>query len=266
MLTRATLSELFESPVGRCVAGESYLYFCADPELFGFLLWGRPSGEEITLLRHALEVELKESIQPHRSLVDASRVEMADEAAFEVLQRYVAENRARLSHQVTRLALVRPGGMTGAVIAGFYQVLDPPYPVEIFDRIDNAIAWLDADATLAAELARLHAEVSETPFTVGVLRTVLAKQLQKATIESAARAMGLSKRTLQRRLGEVGTSFQDELSLVRIREAQRLLLTTNAPITSVALDVGVGSVNHFSTLFKKLCGEPPSEWRARRKS
>ena len=32
--------------------------------------------------------------------------------------------------KVRRLALVRPTGLAGAVTAGFYEVLDAPYPVE----------------------------------------------------------------------------------------------------------------------------------------
>ena len=86
-----------------------------------------------------------------------------------------------------------------------------------------------------------------------------------ASIEEAAKKVGVSRRTLQRRLQDAGTSFQEELSRARVREAERLLLTSDAPITQIAIDVGIGSLQHFSTLFRRINGDSPSEWRTKRR-
>ena len=42
-----------------------------------------------------------------------------------------------------------------------------------------------------------------------------------------------------------------------------LLLESDAKLTSVAVEVGCASLQHFSSLFRKLTGESPSAWRAR---
>src|SRR5262245_19744503 len=105
-LERATvLEDFFEAPVGRYLAGPTYLYFCAHPELFGIVLWGRPSSEDMRTLTEGLVVELREHVVPHRSLVDASRVESAEAGAFFVLNQYVRKYHTELRRAVTRLAL-----------------------------------------------------------------------------------------------------------------------------------------------------------------
>lgn len=260
------LRELLDAPLGRYLVGPSSLYFCAHRELFGFMLWGRPSGDDMEALTHALAVELGDAIAPHRSFIDASRLEIADAAAFEVLQRYVQKNRERLREVVTKLALVRPNGIAGAVVSGFYRVLDPPYPFEVFATAEEAIAWLGppANVALVAELEAHYTEATGVARIVDVLRAVLEKALD-ASIEEAAKKVGVSRRTLQRRLHEAGTSFQEELSRARVREAERLLLTSDAPITQIAIDVGIGSLQHFSTLFRRINGDSPSEWRTKRR-
>jgi AraC-like DNA-binding protein len=110
-------------------------------------------------------------------------------------------------------------------------------------------------------LAQIYQAVSSTPAQVGELRAVLEAQLDGIGVKEAARALGLSDRTLQRRLREAGTSFQDELNGARIRAAQRLLLDSDMPITQIALEVGCASPQHFSTLFRRLAGASPSAWR-----
>nr|WP_286202601.1 helix-turn-helix transcriptional regulator [Comamonas sp. JC664] len=75
--------------------------------------------------------------------------------------------------------------------------------------------------------------------------------------------MGMSERTLQRRLKEADTSFQSELNAVQVRMAQTLLRESDMKLTAVAVEVGCASLQHFSSLFRKLVGESPSGWRDR---
>ena len=76
----------------------------------------------------------------------------------------------------------------------------------------------------------------------------------------------MSERTLQRRLRDADTSYQDQLNQARIRAAQKLLLDTDTPITTIALEVGCSSPQHFSALFRRLVGETPSDYRLSRRS
>jgi AraC-like DNA-binding protein len=51
----------------------------------------------------------------------------------------------------------------------------------------------------------------------------------------------------------------------RIGYAQHLLLSTDQPLSQVAICCGMADQAHFSRLFRKLTGETPSRWRRARK-
>ncbi len=57
-------------------------------------------------------------------------------------------------------------------------------------------------------------------------------------------------------------SLTDYLLLQRIEYSKELLSTTNLPVKSVALSVGMMDVSYFSRVFKKLTGETCLEYRA----
>ena len=257
-------------PLGRYLAGPSFVHFCARPQLWGVLLWGAPDEEDTLALARSLALELAPPAVPHVSVVDARFVERADTTAFASLERYVRERSADLSRQVLRLAILRPSGMAGAVVSGFYDVTPQPYPVEVFEEPRAAQLWLD-DATaglgdLEGLLADLHARVRLVPTLVRALRQLLDEHLpHPPPIRTAAQALGVSDRTLQRRLAETRTTFQDEVAASRIRAAKRLLAHTDASLTTIALDVGYASLQHFGSSFRKIVGQSPSSWRQDRR-
>ncbi len=267
----ATVKQLSESPVGRYVTGDGYLHFCAAPELWGVLLWGRPNLEVALALGRSLVVELDRPAVPHASIVDTSCLEGADVGAFKALDGYVRANFEQLQAQVLRLALVRPSGMEGALVAGFFEVMPRPYPVQIFEDRDKALQWalegLQLDPQeFAGSINQLHEIGLSKPPIVRELEGYLESNLAVANVADASHALGLSERTLQRRLSEAGTTFVDALSSTRMRVAQRLMLDSEAPLTRIALDVGCASLQHFSALFRKKVGQAPSAWRAKHKA
>ena len=95
------------------------------------------------------------------------------------------------------------------------------------------------------------------------LRELLDARPGRVTLQEAARALGQSPRTLQRRLRDDGTTFQLEHSGAQVRVAQRLLIDSDAKLESVASEVGCASLQNFSALFRRATGEAPSAWRAR---
>ena len=270
---RATLDELGKSPTGRYVAGEKFVHFCESARLWGVILWDRPEESDALELGRSLVLELAPPALPHASIVDASRLGGTDPRAFGALERYLDAYQEPLSRQVVCLALVRPSGIHGAVVAGIFEVVRRPYPVAVFDRTEQALSWIDGQASLgidvseiADELERLYVEVAGTPPYLGKLRALLEQNLRDLGIAEAAKSLGVSERTLQRRLAEAGTSFLDELGAARVRAAQTLLLESDAPLTVIALDVGCASLQHFSALFKSRTGESPRAWRDKHKA
>jgi AraC-like DNA-binding protein len=261
ILSPDTLDGFARAPVGRYFAGATFAHFCATPVLWGVVLWGRPQSDDMAALVRSLELELADTAEMHLSIVDARRLDGVDVTAFSMLDSYVRGNQDALSRKVARLALLRPDGMTGAVVAGFFDVLPRPYPVELFASPEEAAPWLELELDALNVLGSVYAAASGAPPVVTAIRTVLDQQLTNINIATAARAMGMSERTLQRRLRGADTSFLDELNRARIRAAQKLLLDSDEPVTTIALEVGCATPQHFSTLFRKLTGMTPSGWR-----
>lgn len=256
----ADLADFVAAPVGRCFAGATWLYFYPHEGLCGFVVWGRPSREDLERLVSVLAVEI--GAPPHVSLVDARRVESADPRGFAVLERYVREHHEALGRAVERLALVRPDGLVGAITSGFFGVTPPPYPVAVFEDRESAVAWLgvrEPEAVLAS-LAEEEARAAGTPL-LRDLRALLESRLDRVTLASAAKALGLSERSLQRKLGELGTTFVAELNQARVRVAKQLLRDSDAKLTQIAHDVGCASLASFSALFRRATGRTPSAWR-----
>jgi AraC-like DNA-binding protein len=260
------LDDYLRDPIGSYLTGENFLHWYATPELCGFTVWGRPGEPQIHRLTQVLDVELAPAL-PHLSLVDASRLEAPDSNGLSVLVKYMMPRIAGFSQTVKRQALVRPEGMAGAVVGGFYSLVSSGYPTRAFADPQEALAWLgrpEAESrALLNELNELVTQLMGQSPLLGELHRVLRTRLVEAHLADVARELGMSERTLQRRLRESGTSFQAELNTVQVRTAQSLLLESDAKLTSVAVEVGCASLQHFSSLFRKMTGESPSAWRAR---
>ena len=59
----------------------------------------------------------------------------------------------------------------------------------------------------------------------------------------------------------VGMNMREYINLYRVNESKRLLRIPENSIGFVAMEVGFGNLSYFSTIFKKICGETPAEWR-----
>lgn len=62
-----------------------------------------------------------------------------------------------------------------------------------------------------------------------------------------------------------GMSIREYLTKLRIDDAKSMLVNSNLNITEIALAVGFGDSNYFSSLFKKITGASPSEYRRSQK-
>ena len=261
MQPAADVDQYRHAPAGSYVVLPRGLVFCARPSLWGFSLWGKPTEADLRRIIPLLAIEL--TAAPHASLVDVRRLEAGDPRAFAVLTKYLRANFDTFRACVTRLALVRPPGLLGATVAGFYQVAGAPYPVRVFDDLASAGSWLRSPE-VAAELDQAVETASGMSPVLLLLRRWLDAHLADASLAKAARAVSRAPRSLQRDLGDGGTTFQAELDAARVRLAKRLLVETDSSLTEIAYDVGCASPQHFSTLFRRVVGAPPSAWRARR--
>lgn len=124
------------------------------------------------------------------------------------------------------------------------------------------------DPALAALLEqhadRLLARLPQQPVIVEQVRKALARTLRESgpDIERISEQLCCSSRTLQRRLREAGTSFRDELNLVRYELAQSYLKDPRLQIVDIALLLGYSEHSAFTRAFKEWSGKSPQEIRA----
>jgi AraC-like DNA-binding protein len=103
-------------------------------------------------------------------------------------------------------------------------------------------------------------------------RTAWAAQVQRAIAErlahdgarlnEVAQALGLSARTLQRRLAEAGTPFQGLLDATRRELAQHYLRDETLSLTEVAFLLGYAEQSSFNHACRGWFGESPGRVRA----
>ena len=262
-----TLEAYLSQPVGRYTWGSTFAIWWSSASLNGIMFWGRPEEEHVRRITAALEAEFRPDVEPHASLIDVRRVSAVDLGAFTALMQYVQSRRELLARVVRRQALLRPDGLAGAAVAGFYAVLAPSYPVEVFTDPIVALRWLgvDEESEILGELEEIHATATGGSAFVTAIRAHLDQAPGALTLKNIARAFRLSPRNLQRKLSEVHTTFQHEQHAARLRLAKTLLLETNYEVKRIAIEVGCASLQNFSALFHKSTGESPSEWRSNRR-
>jgi AraC-like DNA-binding protein len=83
------------------------------------------------------------------------------------------------------------------------------------------------------------------------------------SIESAARSLGTSVRTLQRELNREGTDFRTMANAMRTRRAIELLGQTNGSVTNISMVLGYSAPAHFARAFHKATGLSPKSFRQR---
>ncbi|MBC3916733.1 AraC family transcriptional regulator ligand-binding domain-containing protein [Undibacterium sp. CY18W] len=95
------------------------------------------------------------------------------------------------------------------------------------------------------------------------VRAVLLEGLPAGeySIESVARHLAVSKRTLQRQLNEESTSFMDILNTTRQQLAQHYLSSPSVSQGEIAYLLGFQEVNSFIRAFKDWTGNTPSAYR-----
>ena len=81
------------------------------------------------------------------------------------------------------------------------------------------------------------------------------------TLDETARALGLSTRTLKRRLADEGTDFTTLLDEQRRHRALMLLRSADVSVESVAEQVGYSDVANFTRAFRRWSGTTPTAYR-----
>lgn len=94
-----------------------------------------------------------------------------------------------------------------------------------------------------------------------VVRTLVATGRWSA--DEVAATFGMSRRTLARRLKEVGSNFRHLVEGALFDVSRQLLESTTLPVLEIAIRVGFADPASFARAFKRWSGVTPREWRSR---
>ncbi|MEL3891225.1 AraC family transcriptional regulator [Ferrovibrio sp. MS7] len=97
-------------------------------------------------------------------------------------------------------------------------------------------------------IERLYALFDDDPF-------------RQWSLGEAGRALGLSSRSLQRRLAEAGAGYAGIQRDARVKRAARAMLAGPATLAEIGYAAGFADQAHFTREFRRVTGMRPAEWR-----
>lgn len=111
------------------------------------------------------------------------------------------------------------------------------------------------DRSLEEQLSRSFPEM---------VKRILKRSLAggRLDIQAVASALGMSVRTLQRRLTDEGTTFKQILAQARHEQAREYLADPKLDIKEVAFLIGYEDQNSFYRAFRLWEGDTPANWRS----
>lgn len=164
--------------------------------------------------------------------------------AFEV-------GRHQLQSLQDRLACRVNGQSTSNAIAFSAELLD--CPLQTRDRMLFAI--------LTRGLADIRA-ASKAGFVQQVEAYVRqALPTHECSVDRCAETLGMSARTLQKRLMRIGCKFVDIVQSERIKLAKHALLWTDSTLDEIAFRLGYSEQSNFGRAFKRATGHTPQSFR-----
>jgi AraC-like DNA-binding protein len=137
----------------------------------------------------------------------------------------------------------------------------------VFARADAERPFLTANDAVwklfEPELRRRLAELDDSAGIEERVRAALLEALPggQASMDAVAARLGLSRRTLQRRLGEQATSFQAIVRRTREGLARHYLTRTRLPHSEISFLLGYDDPNSFFRAFHGWTGQTPEAAR-----
>ena len=216
------------------------------------------------------EIEIAEAHKLRSRRADPRRV-----FAFEWLLRLIHGVSCWLVGRAIPLERVRfpyprpPHAADYALVYTEHSSFDAPTLVATLDAalLDLPVQRSEADvaAFLAGAPGKITMVYRRDREMVPRVREILARSLA-IDLAAVARELGLSERTLHRRLRGEGSSFRAVKEALRRSLALAQLEQTRKPIADIAAELGYSEPSAFFRAFQAWTGEAPSEHRRRHRA
>lgn len=117
--------------------------------------------------------------------------------------------------------------------------------------------------SLLANQIVLQEDETEPPLVRRARAYIVGHQADPIDLENVAHAMHVSTFYFCKMFKKgTGLTFTEYLGRVRIEKANTLLLNPHLRISEIAYDVGFQSLTHFNRVFRQICGQSPTAFRA----
>jgi len=265
MRAAESIEAYLRAPVGRWVAAGTSVMWCHSPTLCGSVGWGNPVEADTRAVLRAFDAFTR--LAPEIDvLLDGSAIERIEPASVLSLIAWTRANFEDIQRRVRRRVGVIPDGLHGLAMAGIGPALGGPGPVELVRSARDGFRLLlpEGGDGLCDEVEAIVEHVRQTP------AVVLARRAQQVAprgglgLAQAARARGVSTRSLQRSLADCSSSFRAEQREVRFRVADELLAGDDK-IAAIAARLGLTEPG-LALLVRAHTGMTPAEYRRRRKA
>lgn len=160
----------------------------------------------------------------------------------------------------------------------FWSLHAKPKPSSVFVGRNFAVpkigklAWRNRNKTKAAialdlirEFTAAGAGMTKNRSDISV--QIVRRQIQKLNpsacveLETVARTLDTSPRSLQRKLAEQGVSFSELVGALKQRRAMQLLKGSDLAVADVAHKLGYQDTSNFCRAFTRWTGLSPHQWR-----
>ncbi len=132
------------------------------------------------------------------------------------------------------------------------------------DRVELMSMWLKGNCTsegISAEARGKTAESLVLSPLEKVREALRSLETDDFQIETVARRLGMSVRSLQRQLSVSEKSYREVADDFRLERAKELLSRPSLSFTEIALRLGYGQASSFNRAVKRWTGQTPSELR-----
>lgn len=258
------LRQILHSPIGPWAHEAGVVFWWPSPEVRLLALLDPLDERSAEALGAVLVAQLGPGLPRHASYVDVRGLGALNPAPFARFLEVVQRHRAALDDRIRRSALVHAGGLPAAASAGYRVVAGVGFDGALFDDPRAALSWLGvADPTPLIDGLQARVEVLRGVSDLrGDLVALLEVRQGAVDLEGAARSLGLSARTLQRRLRDAATSWKEELEAWRLQRARYLLRVSGLKVQAVAHEVGYRSSSALYQAFQRAGLPPPGGTRA----
>lgn len=124
------------------------------------------------------------------------------------------------------------------------------------------VSWLEcpAPADPPADVPAFDVPTEDDLPEIVRLMVGLERDAGRFGVAAVAARLGMTRRTLQRKLARSGWTFS-ALSADSEQDTARGMLGAGLSVTETAMQLGYRDVAHFSRAFRRWTGVPPSRWR-----